>query len=72
MGAHPSRLNVVLDRETRKLVIELARRRATSVSVLAAELIREAIDRDEDRLLVELATSRERAPHKRLPHKKVW
>ena len=61
MGTQTKRLNIVLDRELRGLMAELARRRDTSMSALAVEHIRDAIERHEDRLLAELAESREGA-----------
>ena len=72
MGTPTKRLNIILDRDLGGLMAELARRRDTSMSALAVELIRDAIERHEDRLLAELAESREGASRKRILHNKAW
>ena len=72
MSTRHSRLNVALDPELRRLIGDLARRRETSLSAVAAELIREAIECHEDLLLTKLATRRERASRRNVPHAEAW
>lgn len=68
---HP-RLNIALDPELRRQVADLARLRETSSSAVAAELIRDALERSEDMALAKLAARRERVSRKTVPHDKAW
>lgn len=72
MSSRASRLNVTLDADLKSAVTTLARRRSVPVATLAAELIREALDRQEDMALSDLAAKREKAAAKAIPHDKVW
>ena len=66
------RLNVVLDKWLFLLLAEIAKREEKSMSILAKELIQEAIDRHEDLLLSTLAAKRESASKKSVGHDKAW
>ncbi len=61
--AHASnpRLNVVLDRDLHKDLRLVAKRRGKSLSAVAADLLRGAIERDEDMMLARLADGREKS-----------
>jgi hypothetical protein len=58
------RLNDVLDRELQRDLRLAARKRGKSLSAAAAELLRDALERDEDLFLARLSERRER-PSKR-------
>lgn len=72
MSTRPSRLNVTLDAELKSAVTTLARRRAIPVATLAADLIRDALERQEDQALSSLANRREQETSKVVAHDKVW
>jgi plasmid stability protein len=66
------RVNVVLDRELQKDLRLAAKRRGKSVSAVAADLLRDALDRDEDLFLSRLADKRERSVRRWHGHEEVW
>ena len=68
---HP-RSNIALDPELRRQVADLARRRETSSSAVAAERIRDALERSENTAPAKLAARRERGPRKTVPPDKAW
>ncbi|MBI4239033.1 MAG: hypothetical protein HY696_11560 [Deltaproteobacteria bacterium] len=68
---HP-RLNVVLAKTVLNTLMEIAAREDKSLSVVAQELITEALDRHEDLWLSDLAMKRERQTRKCLSHDKAW
>jgi plasmid stability protein len=66
------RLNVVLDRELQKDLRLAAKRRGKSLSAVAADLLRDALERDEDMMLARLADKRERSVKHWHGHEDVW
>ncbi len=66
------RLNVVLDPELLKMVEKISQREDKSMSVVAKELIEEALEKHEDLLLSEMAMKREEKSKKTVPHDKAW
>ena len=66
------RLNVVLDESLFSLLSEMAKKEDKSMSVVAKELIQEAMERHEDLLLSELAMKREQKSKKVIKHDKAW
>ena len=55
------RLSVVLDRELQRGLRLAAKHRGKSLSAVAADLLRDALERDEDMMLARLADRREKS-----------
>ncbi len=72
MPSSNPRLNVVLDRELKKDLRVAAKRRGKSLSAMAADLLRDALDRDEDMLLVRLSERRERTSKRTYSDAEAW
>jgi metal-responsive CopG/Arc/MetJ family transcriptional regulator len=74
MPAKNPRINVVLEKPLYKAVEELADREGISLSHKARDLIREALELEEDRALTVLAEKREKtfSRKKALKHHEVW
>lgn len=66
------RLNVVLDPELYNLVERLSKQDDKSMSVVAKELIEDALERHEDLILSEMAMNRESKSKKTISHDKAW
>lgn len=66
------RLNVVLDQSLYDVLSNLAEKEDKSMSIVAKELIQEAIDKHEDLALSELAMKRERESKRTIKHAKAW
>lgn len=66
------RLNVVLTKVVLQMLTEIAAHEDKSLSVVAQELITEALDRHEDMLLSGLAMKREQKSKKTISHGKAW
>lgn len=66
------RLNVVLDPELYELVEKISKQEDKSMSVVAKELIEDALEKHEDLLLSEIAMKREEKSKKTVPHEKAW
>lgn len=66
------RLNVVLDPELYELVEKISKQEEKSMSVVAKELIEDALEKHEDLLLSEIAMKREAKAKKTVPHDKAW
>ncbi len=66
------RLNVVLDPELYELVEKISKQEEKSMSVVAKELIEDALEKHEDLLLSEIAMKREAKSKKTVPHEKAW
>lgn len=66
------RLNVVLDPELYELVEKISKQEDKSMSVVAKELIEDALEKHEDLLLSEIAMKREAKSKKTVPHDKAW
>lgn len=70
---HP-RINVALEEPLYDIIGELARLRGISMSMLTRELIKEAIEMEEDTLLTSFAEEREQSFNKSqaLKHDDAW
>lgn len=66
------RLNVVLDRELQEDLRLAAKRRGKSLSAAAAELLRDALERDEDLFLVRLSERREKTSKRTYSDEEAW
>lgn len=66
------RLNVVLSKTVLQALTEIAKHEDKSMSVVAQELIVEALDRHEDLLLSGLAMKRESQSKRTIPHDRAW
>ncbi len=66
------RLNVVLDPELLEMVAKISKKEDKSMSVVAKELIEDALERHEDLLLSEIAMNRESKSKKTISHEKAW
>jgi len=72
MPSSNPRLNVVLDRELQKDLWLAAKRRGKSLSAAAAELLRDALERDEDLFLARLSESREKTSKRTYSDEEAW
>ncbi len=74
MSTKNPRLNVVLERRLYTAIEKLAKRDGTSLSLKARDLIREALEYDEDIYWAKEADRREKTFDKKtaLSHKQVW
>ncbi len=68
---HP-RLNVVLDDDLLEMVEKISKKEGKSMSVVAKELIEDALEKHEDLILSEMAMKREAKSKKTIPHAKAW
>jgi predicted DNA-binding protein len=68
---HP-RLNVVLDKELYEIVERIAKQEGKSLSVVAKELMEDALEKHEDMVLSEMAMKREAKSKKTIGHDKAW
>jgi predicted DNA-binding protein len=66
------RLNVVLSDELYEMVEKIAKQEGKSMSVVAKELMEDALEKHEDMLLSEMAMKREAKSKKIIPHDKAW
>ena len=66
------RLNVVLSDETYEIIEKIAKQEGKSLSVVAKELMEDALEKHEDLLLSEMAMKREAKSKKTIPHDKAW
>jgi len=66
------RLNVVLSDELYEMVEKIAMQEGKSLSVVAKELMEDALEKHEDMLLSEMAMKREAKSKKKIPHDKAW
>ncbi len=66
------RLNVVLDVELYDMVEKLSKQEDKSMSVIAKELIEDALEKHEDLALSEMAMRRESKSKKKVSHDKAW
>lgn len=66
------RLNVVLDNELYEMVEKIAQKEGKSLSVVAKELMEDALEKHEDMLLSEMAMKRESKSKKTISHDKAW
>lgn len=66
------RLNVVLDTELYEMVEKLSKQKDKSMSVVAKELIEDALEKHEDLTLSEMVMKRENRSKKTVRHDKAW
>jgi predicted DNA-binding protein len=66
------RLNVVLSEDTYLTIEKIAKQEGKSMSVVAKELMEDAIEKHEDMLLSEMAMKREAKSKKTISHDKAW
>jgi len=66
------RLNVVLTKAVLQALTEVAKHEDKSLSVVAQELIVEALDRHEDLLLSGIAMKRESQSKRTVSHDRAW
>ncbi len=74
MPAKNPRVNIVIDRQTYGALLEMAAAQEVPLSMLARDLIREAMELREDTALAEFAENRESGfdPAKALSHEETW
>ncbi len=66
------RLNVVLSEELYEMIEKIAKQEAKSMSIVAKELMEDALEKHEDMLLSEMAMKREANSKKTISHGKAW
>lgn len=66
------RINITLEESTAGLLLSLAEHEHKSVSSLAKELVLEALERREDRILSAIAEVRDTSKAKRIKHSDAW
>ena len=66
------RLNVVLTSETYEIIEKIAEKEGKSLSVVAKELMEDALEKHEDLLLSEMAMKREAQSKKSISHEDAW
>jgi len=66
------RLNVVLSDETYEIIEKIAKQEGKSLSVVAKELMEDALEKHEDLLLSQMAMKREAKSKKTIAHDKAW
>lgn len=72
MPTAKTRLNITLSSEMEAVIGKLAERDRTSRAGKAIELIRAALEIEEDRVWDELAKKRDLKQAKFIPHKRAW
>ncbi len=66
------RLNVVLGNKLYEMIEKIAKQEGKSMSVVAKELMEDALEKHEDLLLSEMAMKREAHSKKTISHDKAW
>jgi predicted DNA-binding protein len=66
------RLNVVLNTDIYEIIESIAQQEGKSMSVVAKELMEDALEKHEDLLLSEMAMKRETKSKKTVSHDKAW
>ena len=72
MPTENPRIQVTLDAQTRGILVNFAIQQEQSVSITAANLIREALELHEDLALSKLADSRLKTTKKWISHEEAW
>ena len=72
MPTKQPRLNVVLDTELMNFIGLIAKKEDKSMSIVAKELLADAIEKHEDYLLSKMAMERETRSKKIIKHKNAW
>lgn len=66
------RLNVVIDTELYQIIEKIAEKEGKSLSVVAKELMEDAIEKHEDLVFSQMAAKRDIKNAKELDHANVW
>ena len=66
------RINITLEESTANLIASLAKQEHVSTSNLAKQLILEALERREDKMLSAIAETRDTKNAKRVKHDHAW
>ncbi len=66
------RLNVVLDESLYRIIENIAKKEGKSMSVVAKELLEDAIEKHEDLILSQMAMDREAKSKKSISHEDAW
>jgi len=66
------RLNVVVEPELMKFIAMIAKKEDKSKSVVAKELLADAIEKHEDYILSQMAMERETSSRRTVKHKDAW
>ena len=72
MATIKKRVNISIPKSTEDVLSKLAKRDQVPQATKAAELLRYAIELEEDRVLNNIAAAREAEGSKLLSHKEVW
>ncbi len=74
MPAKNPRINVVLEKPLYEALRKIAKKEGLSVSLKARDLLREALETYEDRILEDIASEREKTfdRKKALTHDEIW
>ncbi len=74
MPSKNPRINIVVDPPLYKLIEQLAERQGISMSLLSRDLIKEALEMEEDLVLAQIAEEREATFQNKsaLTHEDVW
>lgn len=72
MATNKKRINVTLDSEMEEVLDQLAKRDQMSQSAKALQLMKVAIELDEDAVLEEMAIKRDTKDAKFISHDKAW
>ena len=72
MATKKPRINVTFEKDTVIVLISIAKKEHKSVSSLAKELIMEALERREDKVLSDLVKSRDVKKAKTVEHDDAW
>ncbi len=72
MPTKNARVNVVMEKPLYAAVSEIAKRQGLSMSMTVRDLVREAIELQEDQALAIFAETREASSMKPLSHEDVW
>lgn len=72
MPTKNARVNVMMEKPLYAAVNEIAEERGLSMSMVVRDLIREAIELQEDQALASIAEIREASLKKALSHEDVW
>lgn len=72
MSTSKKRINISIPKDIERAIAELAKRDETPQATKAGELLRLAIQFEEDQVLDAIATARDKKNARFIPHKNVW
>lgn len=74
MPAKNPRINIVLEKPVYEAIRRIAKKEGVSISLKARDLLREALEIHEDRILEDIATEREKTFDRKnaLTHDEMW